>query len=123
VTRKVGYGSPPDHSKWSKGQSGNPSGRKKGNRNFATDLADELATVVELNEGGRPIQVTKQQAFIKALIARSIKGDARAVAQLLKVVMQHGAEQPSDAAMPVDAEDEAIVAAFIARQLKKGEEA
>jgi len=40
MTKPVGYGSPPDYTKWPKGKSGNPSGRKKGNRNFATDLAD-----------------------------------------------------------------------------------
>ena len=35
---KVGYGKPPLHSRFTRGQSGNPKGRPKGVRNFKTDV-------------------------------------------------------------------------------------
>src|SRR5688572_29020773 len=52
---KVGYKSPPKHTRWKKGQSGNPKGRKK--RRIVNDLRtlfDEiLAEEIKTREGGR----------------------------------------------------------------------
>ena len=39
---KVGYGNPPQHTRFKKGQSGNPRGRPKGTLNLATVLARTL---------------------------------------------------------------------------------
>lgn len=82
MTRKVGYGSPPEHSRWTKGQSGNPRGRPKGKLNFATDLAAELSETIQVSEGGKPMRITKQRALLKSLVTSGIKGDVRA-AQLM----------------------------------------
>ena len=38
----AGYGKPPRHSRFKKGQSGNPKGRPRGSRNFSTDLKATL---------------------------------------------------------------------------------
>ena len=38
----AGYGKPPRHSRFKKGQSGNPKGRPKGGRNFSTDVKATL---------------------------------------------------------------------------------
>lgn len=45
---QVGYGKPPKHSRWKKGQSGNPRGRPKGTRGLKTDLHDELVATMEI---------------------------------------------------------------------------
>ena len=42
MTKPVGYKNSPEHTRWKKGQSGNPTGRTKGQRNLKTDLAAEL---------------------------------------------------------------------------------
>jgi hypothetical protein len=39
----VGYGRPPEHTRFRKGHSGNPKGRPKGTRNLLTDVQEELA--------------------------------------------------------------------------------
>lgn len=82
MTGKVGYGSPPEHTRWAKGQSGNPKGRRKGIRTFAADLAEELSETIQVNEGGKPKRITKQRALLKSLVTSGIKGDVRA-AQLM----------------------------------------
>lgn len=81
--KKVGYGSPPIHTQWPKGQSGNPRGRKKGSANIKTDLLAELGQVIAITEGGKPKRITKQRALIKALLTSAIKGDVRAANAVL----------------------------------------
>ena len=116
MTTPVGYKSPPDHTKWKKGRSGNPSGRKKGQRNLKTDLVDELSEVIQISEGGKSRQLTKQRALLKALTARAIKGDARASSLILGLMTRlldpHVAEPESD----LGAADQALLDAFLARR-------
>jgi hypothetical protein len=46
----VGYGKPPLHSRFKKGQSGNPAGRRKGSLNFSSVLLATLNEKVVVNE-------------------------------------------------------------------------
>ncbi|HVR89854.1 MAG TPA: DUF5681 domain-containing protein [Novosphingobium sp.] len=93
MTGKVGYGSPPEHTRWAKGQSGNPRGRSKGKANFASDLAAELSETIQVSEGGKPKRITKQRALLKSLVTSGIKGDVRA-AQLMMNWAAASTEQP-----------------------------
>lgn len=88
MSRPVGYRSPPEKSRWKKGQSGNPSGRKKGTPNLRTDLMAELAEVIQINEGGSPRRITKQRALLKSLAARGIQGDTKASNLILNLVLR-----------------------------------
>ena len=45
MTNAVGYKKPPKHKRWRKGESGNPTGRRKGQRNLKTDLLEELSEI------------------------------------------------------------------------------
>ena len=47
-----GYGKPPRHSQFKKGQSGNPQGRPKGSRNFSTDLKETLEKLIRITDQG-----------------------------------------------------------------------
>ena len=84
------------HSRWAKGESGNPQGRRKGIRNFATDLAEELSETIQISEGGKPKRITKQRALLKSLVTSGIKGDVRA-AQLMMNWAAANSSQPGTA--------------------------
>ena len=87
----VGYQKPPKHSQFKPGQSGNPQGRPKGLKNLATDLSEELNEKILVTESGQSIEVTKQRALIKTMIAKSLKGDARTMSALMNLIV--GIEQ------------------------------
>ena len=51
---KVGYKHPPVKSQFRKGQSGNPRGRRKGQRNLAAVLREVLRQTVKVKRGEKP---------------------------------------------------------------------
>lgn len=107
-TYAVGYGKPPKHARFKPGQSGNPKGRPKGARGFGAELDQELNETVTVTEGGRTRKLRKQTAMIKALIAKALKGDAKAVQLILghsENLRGSGALQASE----VDAVDRLIL--------------
>ena len=85
---EVGYGKPPERTRFKPGQSGNPRGRPKGTKNLKTDLMDELAQRIAISEGGQLQTVTKQRALVKSAVNRGIKGDARATNTMLSTMMR-----------------------------------
>lgn len=84
----VGYGRPPRHTRWKKGQSGNPSGRPKGTRGLKTDLRAELISRMEISMNGKRVSGTKQQLMLRTLSARAAAGDVRATRILIDLVLQ-----------------------------------
>jgi Family of unknown function (DUF5681) len=83
---EVGYGKPPRHSRFRKGQSGNPRGRPPGAKNLKTLLNDALNEPVIVTENGGHRQITKRQAIITQLVNRSATADFRAIKILLDIV-------------------------------------
>jgi hypothetical protein len=79
---QVGYGKPPQHTRFKKGESGNPTGRPKGSKNLTTLLEKELKQRVVITENGRRRSITKQEAMVKHLVNKAVSGD-RALMQLL----------------------------------------
>ena len=116
MTRKVGYGSPPDHTKFVKGQSGNPRGRPKGMANFATDLAAELSETIQVTEGGKPKTITKLRALLKSLITSGIKGDVRAAQVMVNWAAASTEQAPGQALPPLEPSDLKILQRYLSRQ-------
>lgn len=85
---KVGYGNPPKHGQFQKGQSGNPKGRPAGSKNLKTELEEELLEKIVITESGTPKNVSKQRAMIKALMAKAVQGDTRAANTLLNMFLK-----------------------------------
>ena len=114
---EVGYGRPPSRTRFQKGRSGNPKGRPKGARNLATDLAEELGEVIEVRENGTVRRISKQRAMVKSLAAQTLKGNARATAQLFSLAVRllgDGADA-AEAAAPLSADEAEVMAGFKAR--------
>jgi hypothetical protein len=61
---EVGYGKPPRHTRFAKGQSGNPRGRPCGAKNFTTLLEEALDEPVTVTENGGRRKVSKRQAIV-----------------------------------------------------------
>lgn len=120
MTKKVGYGSPPQQSQFTKGQSGNPSGRPKRPAQFGDDLMAELAEVIPITEGGKVKRITKQRALIKALTAGGIKGNARAASLLMGLRAKVTDADPAVAAKApaLSAEDRKVVEDYVERQVQ-----
>jgi hypothetical protein len=95
----VGYGKPPKHTQFKKGQSGNLSGRPKGILNLATVLERTLREQVVINENGRRKVITKLEAAITQLVNKAASGDAHAMRYLCHLV--NSAEERSVVVEPI----------------------
>ena len=113
---QVGYKRPPRHSRFRPGQSGNPRGRQKGMRNFATDLRATLEASVALNDKGKARRVSTQEAALLRLKEKALKGDARALDRLIDLarIFNGGAEDHTLGEPGGSAEDQALLDAYIA---------
>ncbi len=115
----VGYKRPPRHSQFRPGQSGNPGGRRKNSPNFKSDLMDELREMIVIRENGRERKISKQRAFIKALVAAAIKSDVRAINAVVACTRNFDMNADDEPTSQVDPEDLDILEAFVARERKR----
>ena len=99
---EVGYGKPPRHTRFAKGQSGNPRGRPCGAKNFTTLLEEALKEPVTVTENGGRRSVSKRQAIVTQLVNRSATADFRAIKLLFDIVRD--IERQSVPASPETAE-------------------
>jgi len=114
---EVGYKRPPKSGQFKPGQSGNPRGRKKNVANFKTDLTAELNELIVVRENGRERRISKQKAFIKALIALAIRGDIRAINAIVACTRNFGAgADQDDAGDGVGSDDLNILQDYLDRE-------
>src|SRR5215203_1004657 len=79
----VGYGRPPKHTRFRKGQSGNPRGRPRGDTRaippvgLSQALRKAASRPVSMTVDGRRTRTTLAEAIIQQLLARAAKGDHR----------------------------------------------
>jgi hypothetical protein len=115
----VGYKRPPRSTRFKPGQSGNASGRRKSVPNFKTDLMDELRETILIRENGRERKITKQRAFVKALVTAAIKSDMRAINAVVACTRNFGAGTEGEMPVGIDTEDLDILEAFVTRERKR----
>jgi uncharacterized protein DUF5681 len=89
---KVGYGKPPKHSQFKKGQSGNPKGRPKGvkaHMPVSRIIRHSLSEEVQGQVNGRTRKMTKLEAIIEVQSAKALKGDTRAAKLVIDLGHKH----------------------------------
>jgi hypothetical protein len=114
---EVGYGKPPRHTRFKKGQSGNPRGRPSGSKNLKTLLNEALnERVVVTEEGGRR-HITKREAIVTQLVNRSATADLRALKILLDTLrdMEGQTEPASSETAEFSEADEKVIEQLRAR--------
>jgi len=108
---KVGPGNPPRSSRFQPGQSGNPGGRPKIERDFSRLVNKELdKTLIGSGDDGKPIKLSKRDIIVKRLVADAAKGNLKAVDRVIDLVTKCGAEP--NAMIGVNP---AVLASFLAR--------
>lgn len=100
----VGYGKPPQDTRFKKGTSGNPHGRPKGSRNVAAVFAKTLREKVVINEHGQRKTITKLEAALKQLTNKAASGDLRALQMLVNLSREAETREVSSPEQAVFAE-------------------
>ncbi len=119
---EVGYGKPPKHTRFQKGQSGNPKGRPKGRRNFATELEEVLEAPVPVTQNGAKAHVSSRQAVLYRLRERALNGDIGPMKQLLELAERHeAAKAATQAERRLNRDEDEILERFIAEIREGGE--
>ena len=85
---KVGYKKPPLHTRFKKGQSGNPRGRPRGAKNFSSVLNDALNQRVVVTENGRRRKISKRDLGIRQLVDRFAMAEMQATRMLLGLMLE-----------------------------------
>ena len=113
---EVGYRKPPRHTRFNKGQSGNPKGRPGGAKNLSTLLSEALNEPVIVAENGGRRTISKRQAISKQLVNQSAKGDWRATKLLLDIQLdiEHRSE-PQTAESSFGSADDKVIEQLKAR--------
>src|SRR5713226_3424409 len=114
---KVGPGRPPLHTRFKKGQSGNPGGRSA--KSLPALLAAALNETVVVTIDGRRRKITKREAIVTQMVDKSASADLRATKMLIDM-MKDVEQKTRDAAPPPEprrlaAADKEVVQLLVAR--------
>jgi hypothetical protein len=112
----VGYGKPPNATRFQQGQSGNPTGRRRGSKNLSTILEEELEQRVVIRENGKQKTITKRRASMKQLVNKAASGEHRALQILLNYLHESEKRTPTiDDDLPLSDIDQEIVSGILER--------
>ena len=109
------YRKPPEHTRFKKGQSGNPRGRPA--KNLPALLAAALNEKVTVTENGKRRQVTKREAVIAQLVNKSASAELRATKMLIDMLrdIEERADPAPAEKNPFGPTDKEVVQQLIAR--------
>jgi hypothetical protein len=119
----AGYGKPPSHTQFVKGQSGNPKGRPKGSQNLATILAKVGRQRVKVTENGRTRYITKFEATMLQLVNKAVAGDPYATRALLSWVMWLADSEHTATPSAVSHERDKLVMENLVERIRQSEDA
>ena len=97
---EVGYGRPPKHTRFRKGQSGNPKGKQKGRRSLKTMVREIFEKRVQIQVNGKAISMSMGEALLLRAVNDGLSGDRHAKAIALQLLERFGYPEVEDKAMP-----------------------
>ena len=93
----VGFGKPPERTRFRKGRSGNPAGRPKGALDLGTLLEKALAEKVAVKDAsGRRREISKLEAALTQLVNKAAGADLRAIRLLVDLDRRQRADRAAD---------------------------
>jgi hypothetical protein len=86
----VGYGKPPVHSRFRKGQSGNPTGKRRQDEAERAQaiILEEAFRLLTVREGDKVTRMPALQAVIRSQIASAAKGNVPAQRAIVKAIQE-----------------------------------
>ena len=119
----VGYGKPPARTRFRKGQSGNPTGRREnGAKSLKTDLSEELQESVMVREGERSTKNFQTARNRKTLVNKTLKGRCVCGQDSLgydEQALRSQDDMDGDADAPLSVDDVEVLHAFEKRLLAR----
>lgn len=114
---RVGYKRPPRHSRFRKGQSGNPSGRRKGRPRLSLieELDKLLGAPVKVARNGRQEWISFLAALLNKTAEAALKGDAKARQTMFTLLAQYEQAVGPQTGSLTNEQEEALLARFLAR--------
>jgi Family of unknown function (DUF5681) len=107
---EVGRGKPPVHSRFKKGQSGNPKGRRKGKVTVAdvdAVLDQVLSSLIDVNENGRPQKMSKLRALLTQTVNKGLKGHHASASLVMAQLARRVSQVDSDTSAADKTDDDA----------------
>jgi len=91
---ETGFGKPPAHTRFKRGQSGNPSGRPKGAARLDSIIKAELEGTVRITIDGKCREISRREAMVRRTFAKALRGDIRAAEIFLKHLRKREPPEP-----------------------------
>jgi Family of unknown function (DUF5681) len=83
TTYAIGYGKPPTHTRWTKGQSGNPKGRPPRDRNISALVTRLLAQRIVVRKGRSTKRMSRLDHLVHRMLEDALAGDPRLIRMVL----------------------------------------
>ena len=91
---EIGYKKPPTQSQWKKGQSGNPSGKKKAQpapvMTLLAWIAEKFWEEIETNQNGVPVKMPAAEAAASIYVRKFLQGSLKEQTEAMKILHQVG---------------------------------
>jgi hypothetical protein len=110
----VGYGRPPQATKFTKGKTSNPRGRPKGSRTVGAILQDILRQKIAVTENGKTRRIAALEVMLRRLANDAMRSDAKAMKLLLALLDRYA--ETTEAKIQLGellAEDQEILAEYL----------
>src|SRR6266403_5375464 len=90
AAHEVGYGKPPQASRFRKGRSGNPKGRPRGDENLLAVFKRMVTKRIKMREGDRWRTITMADAIILQNVRAALQRDQIAMSNIIRLAEESG---------------------------------